>query len=351
MSDIRISNRRNLLVKVFVFGYPLRGESILVLFVDKQNNKVLYSIVIDSFKYRGVNKTVDIMSSIGLEKQKIDMLIWSHPDYDHTYGIDSILNNYCDADTMVVLPLNINGKDWHKVSYNRDDKKIMQDIINLTKGKKFSHETISVCRCPQGIIEIVFFDDLEDLPVKISALSPHGRLVNGYLNGSPKKIHKNALSLSIMIEVGEHKFLFMSDIENAEISEINSKFVKDPVFIKIPHHTSKTSILLLKKIIESSDERPYISCTTVYRRHKLPEEELLGYYKGISYQVDCTGFAVGNEKVFGYIEYTFDLYDEKVIYVSHKGHSKIVDNSFRKSIPWKNEACNSIGWDESFAIF
>lgn len=350
MSYISISDRRNLIVKVFVFGYPLRGESILVLFVDKHNNKILYSIVIDSFKYRGVNKTVDVMSSLGLDNQKIDMLIWSHPDYDHTYGIDSILNRFCNDNTAILLPYDLNGEQWSKISYNRDDKKILRDIENLFSEKDLSHETIVV---PKNAIvhfpPLKFNDFVGELEVIISALSPIGSRINKLQKN--QKIHKNELSMSIMIEVGKHKFLFMSDIENANIKHINCNLIKDPVFIKIPHHTSKESNLLLKQLIKISDERPYISCTTVYRRHKLPEEELLGYYKCISDQVDCTGFAVGNEKVFGYIEYTFDLYDEKRIYVRHKGHSRKVDNSFRDSIPWKNEACNSIGWDESFAIF
>jgi len=35
MPDIKISKCKNLLVKVFVIGYSLRGESIIMLFIDK----------------------------------------------------------------------------------------------------------------------------------------------------------------------------------------------------------------------------------------------------------------------------------------------------------------------------
>ena len=60
--NIAISSRNNLIVKVFVIGYSLRGESILILFLDKgSDNKVLYAMVIDSFKYKSENKTLDIM--------------------------------------------------------------------------------------------------------------------------------------------------------------------------------------------------------------------------------------------------------------------------------------------------
>lgn len=41
---INISDRRNLLIKVYVIGYPNRGESICILFLDAgYDNKVLYS--------------------------------------------------------------------------------------------------------------------------------------------------------------------------------------------------------------------------------------------------------------------------------------------------------------------
>ena len=89
---INISDRRNLLIKVYVIGYSNRGESICILFLDAgYDNKVLYSIVIDSFKYKGLNETVEILNQWGIDKDKLNMLVWSHPDYDHTYGIDEII--------------------------------------------------------------------------------------------------------------------------------------------------------------------------------------------------------------------------------------------------------------------
>lgn len=333
MNHISISDRKNLLIKVFVFGYPTKGESILVLFIDKQygnKNKVLFSMVIDSFKFRGINKTVDIMSSIGLMDQKIDMLIWSHPDYDHTYGIDTILKKFCDDGTKVVLPYDLNGEAWNKISYNKDDKKIVGGILALTKANWLSHETVSVFeQSSQEMAFLNFYDYIGELPVKITALTPHGSRIN-YLLEQHATMHKNDLSISIMIEVGKgykYKLLFMADTENCDIRMIDYDRIKDPVFIKIPHHTSSSSDLLFK-LLKEADDRPYVSCTTVYKNHKLPEKGLLRKYNRISHQTDCTGFAKGKNSLFGYIEYTFDFYDLKRIVVSHKGHATVVDKVF-----------------------
>ena len=72
---MNISDRRNLVVKVYVIGYSNRGESICILFLDAgYNNKVLYSIVIDCFKYKGENKTIDILGQWGISKNNDKLL-------------------------------------------------------------------------------------------------------------------------------------------------------------------------------------------------------------------------------------------------------------------------------------
>lgn len=94
MNNFNVSTCENLLIIIFVIGYKKRGESIVVLFLDKSSNTVIYSIIIDSFKYCNINKTIEILNSYNIES--IDILCWSHPDLDHTWGIDELLKVYCD---------------------------------------------------------------------------------------------------------------------------------------------------------------------------------------------------------------------------------------------------------------
>ena len=200
---INISDRRNLLIKVYVIGYPNRGESICILFLDAgYDNKVLYSIVIDSFKYKGLNETLEILKQWGIDKEKLNMLVWSHPDYDHTYGINEIINKFCNENTMVILPYDLNGELWNKVKYNREDKNIDQNILKLTRRKYKSHETACV---PEKMFvpfkNLVFNDLIGDLSTTIQAVSPHGSRIN-YLLESHSEIHKNDLSLCLQIDIG-----------------------------------------------------------------------------------------------------------------------------------------------------
>ena len=70
---------------------------------------------IDSFKYKGEHRTISILDDYGIKETKLDMLVWSHPDIDHSFGMLDLLNEYCGDKTRVVLPYDLNGKAWNKV--------------------------------------------------------------------------------------------------------------------------------------------------------------------------------------------------------------------------------------------
>lgn len=338
---ITISDRKNLLIKVYVIGYSNRGESICVLFLDAgYDNKVLYSIVIDSFKYEGINKTIDILKQWGINKDKLNMLVWSHPDYDHTFGINEIINMFCNENTMVILPYDLNGEAWNKIKYNREDNDIVKNILKLTRRKFKSHETACV---PEKMFvpfqQLVFNDLIGDLCTTIQALSPHGNRIN-YLLETHSEIHKNDLSLCLQIDVGnEYKYslVFLSDIENDDIEMLYPKCYDSPVFIKIPHHTSSTSDKYCN-MISSLEEKPYIACTTIYKSQKLPEKDLLNEYRNNVRQVDCTGFRKSRKQNYGYVEYTFDFYNDFKITVQHEGHATVVDDTFLDSITYAKKS-------------
>lgn len=338
---ITISDRKNLLIKVYVIGYSNRGESICVLFLDAgYDNKVLYSIVIDSFKYEGINKTIDILKQWGINKDKLNMLVWSHPDYDHTFGINEIINMFCNENTMVILPYDLNGEAWNKIKYNREDNDIVKNILKLTRRKFKSHET--ACVPEKKFVpfqQLVFNDLIGDLCTTIQALSPHGSRIN-YLLETHSEIHKNDLSLCLQIDIGnEYKcsLIFLSDIENDDIEMLYPKCYDSPVFIKIPHHTSSTSDKYCN-MISSLKEKPYIACTTIYKSQKLPEKDLLNEYRNNVRQVDCTGFRKSKKQNYGYVEYTFDFYNEFKITVQHKGHATVVDDTFLDSITYAKKS-------------
>ena len=323
MPDIKISNCNNFLVKVFVIGYSARGESIIVLFIDKEDkNDVLYSVVIDCFVYKTINKTEEILNTYGISQ--IDMLCWSHPDLDHTKGLDVIINKFCKEATNIILPQGLNGKDYDIINYNKGDVDIVKKIIKLNQRKKNVQLTASVApNLHQLMAELNFVDYTQKIPVNIYALSPHSTLINERIGGD-KTIAKNELSTVLFIEVNNfYKFVFCSDIENYSIDNIRQSCFEDAVLVKIPHHTSKTSDNLLSILVNNDDNM--LACTTVYNAHNLPDPLLLDKYKNICSQVHTTGTKKGNTVNYGMIEYTFDFYDKETVKVECHGHAEIVN--------------------------
>jgi beta-lactamase superfamily II metal-dependent hydrolase len=332
-----ISDRSNLLVQVYVIGYSERGESILILFVDKgDDNRILYSLVIDSFKYKGIQKTTDLMNKYGIKDQKLNMLVWSHPDYDHTYGLQEILNCYCDENTRVVLPYDLNGKAWNKVDYNKEDATIIDKVLSLTKRKHLSHQTAAVSDELYQPMQILMLEDgLGKLPIAIHAISPHSSRIN-YMLEAHKTMKKNDLSIALLIEIGNfntntNKFLFMADTENDDIDMLYPLALDNPLFVKIPHHGSSSSDRLPSKFQKRHGKLP-LACTTIYKAQGLPEQDVLKAYRQEFLQVDCTGRSTSKSKNFGIVEYIFDLYDRQKVDVHHHGHAHIIDDDYMQKL-------------------
>lgn len=317
IKNIKISHCKNLIVKIFVIGYSQRGESVIVAFLDKESNNVLYTIVIDSFTYKGINKTLDLLNQYNISS--IDMLCWSHPDYDHTKGLDVLINQFCNENSKIITPYGLNGKLYDVIDYNKSDISIVNKIIKLNERKKNVHLTSSVTPSLYLPMEFFCFSDYPDkVDVQIHTLTPHSSFINERI-GNEKTIKKNELSIALYVVVEKYKFVFCSDIENMAISNIMQSCFDNPIFIKIPHHTSKSSDELLN--ISILDKKNTLACTTIYKNHNLPDKDLLDKYKKLCYLVHSTGTSSAKLQNFGIVEYTFDLYDNYSVEIKCYGHA------------------------------
>ena len=64
--------KNSLEIEVYVIGYKTMGESI-ILFI-KLDSKIVFSVVIDSYKYNGVNKTIELLKENNVDR--IEYLCW-----------------------------------------------------------------------------------------------------------------------------------------------------------------------------------------------------------------------------------------------------------------------------------
>lgn len=337
MSLQRVSDFKSLVIRIFVIGYSEKGESIICLFLDKEDNHIIYSFVIDSFKVGGINKTVEILNSYGIRDTKLDMVIWSHPDKDHTYGFDTIIDDFCTPSTVFALPNDLADAIWIKINNNKDDKDLI-DEIHKKASEYYDGSYESVVVADNQVHPLVNFEIQDNwdnvLPININALTPHSRRINNLLRNR-KYLEKNDLSVAICLEVGgnyKYKFLFLSDVEEDEINKIIPNVLEDPLFIKIPHHTSKSSANLLSRI-DNEDFKP-IACTTTYKVQGLPDKVLLNDYLPKSKIVDCTGFKDERNLSHGVVEYSFDLYGQHEVEITRDGNAQKVTAEYIETFPY-----------------
>lgn len=316
MNDVNVTNCKDVIIKVFIIGYRKRGESIVVLFVDKVTHLVIYSIVIDSFKCAGNNKTIEILKSYNIKV--VDLLCWSHPDIDHTWGIDDILQSYCSPTTKIVIPFALSDPSFNSYKYNKRDKEYLDYIFSLNRISLRSCISSSVAPDQYSRIERFFIKDtMDQISVAIDTLSPHSSFINSVITTNGK-IDKNQLSIVLCISVNSYKFVFCSDIENDAIKFLQKEPFDNPLFLKIPHHGSPSSGDLIS-LMETSLLNT-IGCSTIYRRHNLPNSRVLKMYSDRCAQVDCTG--TDNIYQYGIVEYCFDLFDCMTCDAYYHGHAK-----------------------------
>ena len=98
----------------------------MTLFMDEHEH-VFYTMVVDCYAKGDVNKTKELLDKFHVVH--IDLLCWSHPDKDHSVGVDTLIENYCDDRSCILVPYGIEGRDEDCVKYNEGDKQIIESIF------------------------------------------------------------------------------------------------------------------------------------------------------------------------------------------------------------------------------
>lgn len=325
-----VDDLSDLLVRVVTIGYEKQGESIVLLLIDNKKDKVLYSMVIDSYKRHNQNRTLEILQENNVTS--LDILCWTHPDSDHSRGLTEILDNYCNSSTRIITPICFWSEDYSVKAFNpnRREKDFILEVKKLNKDRKCKHHKVAVARngyaCPE---DFIIDSPVEEIRCKLIILSPFDEelsaTIDSYLedpdrNPAPKR---NQTSVSIVFEVGPYRMLFAADTPNAEIEMMNKEQIDRPIFIKIPHHGSDSSQRLLDYIFPNSNT---LACTTVFKSTKagsnLPHAHVLSKYSDLCEVVCCTG----SDPTFNssLIRADFDFWGKKACNVYLEGSAHVV---------------------------
>ncbi len=267
---IIINKLEDVKLSIYIIGYPSKGESIVFTILDSEN--IYYTGVIDCYETENENKTYNLLKELKIKK--INFLCWTHPHEDHTKGFEKILSgSEFDIDN-VFLPEGIYGLPQEITEYCQVSKKIVNAVNKRTKN-------FSVTTSDYQSISLdskIFSKSVVNMSFNIYGLAPNSSVVREIINDKSYKDHINDFSIAIMIVFEEFKILLTGDIENKTINLINQDFFENSVdFIKIPHHGSSTSSDMLGLFKSNNSEN--VACSTIYKQHNLPENEILKEYK------------------------------------------------------------------------
>ena len=136
-----VSSLKNLRVRIYVVGYHKQGESIVIILLDNATEEIFYCGVIDTFKKKNIHITKEILEHYGIKR--IDILCWSHPDNDHSWGLDELLENYCDDQTDFLYPYGVEPNNMFFSEYNKYQYKYLQIIHDKIEKNKVAYKRIS----------------------------------------------------------------------------------------------------------------------------------------------------------------------------------------------------------------
>lgn len=277
-----VSSFDNLTVSLFVIGYKNIGESIIVLFRDKtiDGEKVVMSMVIDSFETSSFNLVHDVLKKYGV--QNLDFVCWTHPHYDHSPGIDKLIKKVFHDDIVIFTPKfyypnlaadllkgeskkadEIFNNIWELVKKHPNIKEIWRTIS--ANGDCFTN-TYPMCIIPD--------DDNEYKELFFHFLTPLGFRTDRYSIKGNQFSKPNELSVSFVMSLDGYDFYFGGDTENENVTGIDNEVIKNMRWIKVPHHCSKGAI----HIANNLGPRFNFAASTVYTLSGLPNKDVQNIY-------------------------------------------------------------------------
>jgi len=299
-----IKNFNDLRLRVFTIGYPVMGESILVLLCN--GDEVLFTAITDCYcidKGEGViyNHIDTILSRFNIEQ--IDVFIWTHPDKDHSLGIENVLNCY-DKQHKAEIFIPEGLIDQRKIEGSLcEDSCTAIDFLYSNYSNKNSQRTkrrihtVSVDDHEvRDLLLLEIYADGELLPLtcKYRFVLPYAEFSN-HANFWDMEMEHNLMSIVYSIEINGRNYLFTGDLLDDGTRMMSEEVFARINYIKIPHHGSEHSKEFQYKV-KHFCAGGIIATTTRFNNSKDPKESTLMAYRDMGevyYITDEQSYCVG----------------------------------------------------------
>lgn len=312
-------------MEIYTIGYEPMGESIIFFIIG--DNNILFSGVIDCYEKENINKTVEILKEKDVES--LDFICLTHPDIDHCTGLEKILER-ANQKTYIIYPGNLFDRVEEYGGATKKAIRKLSENLSMNKNNSKKINRINSCIGKKEIIPLkrIGYKDVNTgytYPLIINTYTPITTIIDRYsakrfLNKNASPTTHNELSIITSIAIGDFKMLLCGDVENETLelwkkdwNEDDKKFFSDVIdYLKIPHHTSKGSNLLLSSL---NDIKIFSnSVTTVFRKWDLPDKQLIREYKKKSDKLYCTGHIEEekNSEEYGIVKLTIDMFNNTI---------------------------------------
>lgn len=315
---VKINDLNDLGLRIRTLGYPSMGESCMITLLE--GARELCNVFIDSYESDDYSHWHSVLD----KETRIDAFIWTHPDDDHSRGIQTLLSDFDpEKKAEIFIPtsltsgmLEANDKKEGLASYN-----YLKDTYN--DGQKYNWHEVSV---DKGEVRYLFSRKIIDnksgfvLDLKIGFLLPNGAVVNRRVDKDKMNSGEmNDLSLLSVIELNKARYIFAGDLARQNIQFLDDDMLRDFRFVKIPHHGSKEPVKFIDKIQRLPLGESHSVTTTFRSTH--PYDEILNEYEKKCNSVYSTGR--GNNQ-YGMVEIIYNIADINLCRVTLEGNAELV---------------------------
>lgn len=248
-----------------------QGDCIWVRCISKK----VINIIIDAGPSTFKNNFINLIEEIEKNKEKIDLLVFSHIDDDHIKGCIKYLKGMKNKIIDKVW-INGNGSKIYSDMQDHSASNVLS-LVDLIKKNDIQIET-PILEGDEfifdgGKIEVIEPTESEMMKVatKIensnNIIREHaGYTYTGNISETKDEYHKdlsdtNNASIIMVVEFENKKLLFTGDSTSENIIRAVEKYYIDTVFdiVKLPHHGSPHNVS--RKLINKVKARKFIVCT------------------------------------------------------------------------------------------
>ncbi|MCA9369476.1 MBL fold metallo-hydrolase [Candidatus Woesebacteria bacterium] len=270
-----------------IFGYltQVRPGMLRVVFCDVGQGDAI--LLIDGSKQVLVDTGQDqsilhcLEESLPFWDKTLDLVVLTHPDYDHIGGFLSLAEQY-EIDGIMYLPLKPD---------TRIAEQVLEEIHRLSANNTEIYLPIQgmlLKASPRVQLEVINpffpFSLVEECKIEITETSLWDKKSCFLSKNIVSKYSKNNLSIALNVHIGDVTMFLSGDLESeAELALIAAKSLHRVDILKVGHHGAKTGTT--KEILEVLQPERAIVSVGKNNNYSHPSSQVLQRLEGTGSRV------------------------------------------------------------------